>query len=155
MISAINYSAFCNQTDDPIRNFFLLTNDEIFYVLDYSATLAMWGKLQNFYSTFIWNYMDIFVMIISIGLASKFRQLNDNLLTFKGMVSTCGYLPHMVSYISYPLFSTCLHLSGQRGAFNIVIFAHCAVKWITQFRLLRWSPSRTTYTLYACSCCVV
>lgn len=88
MISAINYSAFCNQTDDPIRNFFLLTNDEIFYVLDYSATLAMWGKLQNFYSTFIWNYMDIFVMIISIGLASKFRQLNDNLLTFKGMVRT-------------------------------------------------------------------
>lgn len=86
MVSAINYSIFCNETADPIQNFFLLTNDEIFYVFDYSPILAMWGKLQNFYSTFIWNYMDIFVMVVSIGLASKFRQLNDNLLTFKGMV---------------------------------------------------------------------
>ncbi|KAM8709834.1 hypothetical protein ACLKA7_016611 [Drosophila subpalustris] len=85
MISAINYSAFCNTTADPIKNFFLLTNDEIFYVLDYSPFLAAWGKLQNVYSTFIWNYMDVFVMIVSIGLASKFRQLNDNLLKFKGL----------------------------------------------------------------------
>lgn len=98
MISAINYASYCNKTDDPIRNFFLLTNDEIFYIFDYSTPLALWGKLQNVYSTFIWNYMDILVMIVSIGLASKFRQLNDNLLKFKGMVSkdfiskTCLYI---------------------------------------------------------------
>lgn len=135
MISAINYSAFCNETDDPIRNFFLLTNDEIFYVLDYSPILAMWGKLQNFYSTFIWNYMDIFVMIVSIGLASKFRQLNDNLLTFKGMVrETERYLCYMCCCILWFLIcSTCLLLFGRKGAYNIVIFAHYAAKWITLF----------------------
>jgi len=87
MLSAINYSAYCNTTSDPIKNFFLLTNDEIFYVMDYSPFLAMWGKAQNVYSTFIWNYMDVFVMIVSIGLAAKFRQLNDNLRKFKGLVS--------------------------------------------------------------------
>ncbi|EDV97686.1 gustatory receptor for sugar taste 64f [Drosophila grimshawi] len=91
IISAISYASFCNRTDDPIRNFFLLTNDEIFFVLDYSLPLALWGKLQNVYSTFIWNYMDIFVMIVSIGLASKFRQLNDNLLQFKGMHMARSY----------------------------------------------------------------
>ncbi|XP_032290821.1 gustatory receptor for sugar taste 64f isoform X2 [Drosophila virilis] len=91
MISAINYASYCNKTDDPIRNFFLLTNDEIFYVFDYSTPLALWGKLQNVYSTFIWNYMDILVMIVSIGLASKFRQLNDNLLKFKGMHMAPSY----------------------------------------------------------------
>lgn len=139
MISAINYSAFCNETNDPIQNFFLLTNDEIFYVLDYSPTLAMWGKLQNFYSTFIWNYMDIFVMVISIGLASKFRQLNDNLLTFKGMVRERERESHL-SYMCCGILrflncSTCLLLFGRKGAYNIVIFAHYAAKWITQFRL--------------------
>ncbi|EDW79897.2 uncharacterized protein Dwil_GK17771 [Drosophila willistoni] len=91
MLSAVNYSAYCNQSSDPIENYFLHTNDEIFYVFHYSNLLAVWGKLQNFYSTFIWNYMDIFVMIISIGLASKFRQLNDNLKKFKGMNMSPSY----------------------------------------------------------------
>ncbi|XP_030373432.1 gustatory receptor for sugar taste 64f [Scaptodrosophila lebanonensis] len=85
MISAISYSNYCHRTDDPIRNFLTTINDEIFYVFNYSVPLAMWGKIQNVYSTFIWNYMDIFVMIISVGLAANFRQLNDNLLKFKGM----------------------------------------------------------------------
>ncbi|EDW19619.1 uncharacterized protein Dmoj_GI13884 [Drosophila mojavensis] len=91
IVSAINYAEFCSRTDDPIRNFFELTNDEIFYALNYSAPLALWGKLQNVYSTFIWNYMDILVMIVSIGLASKFRQLNDNLLRFKGLHMAAAY----------------------------------------------------------------
>ncbi|XP_017127825.2 uncharacterized protein LOC108146358 [Drosophila elegans] len=85
MVSAINYASFCNRTADPIQNYFLRTNDEIFFVASYSTPLAIWGKFQNVYSTFIWNYMDIFVMIVSIGLASKFQQLNDDLRNFKGM----------------------------------------------------------------------
>ncbi|KAH8305104.1 hypothetical protein KR059_008940 [Drosophila kikkawai] len=85
MISAINYASFCNRTADPIQNYFLRTNDEIFFVASYSTPLAIWGKFQNVYSTFIWNYMDMFVMIVSIGLAAKFRQLNDDLRNFKGM----------------------------------------------------------------------
>ncbi|KAH8298632.1 hypothetical protein KR018_003288 [Drosophila ironensis] len=85
IISAINYASFCNRTADPIQNYFLRTNDEIFFVASYSTPLALWGKFQNVYSTFVWNYMDMFVMIVSIGLASKFRQLNDDLRNFKGM----------------------------------------------------------------------
>lgn len=105
IVSAINYAEFCSRTDDPIRNFFELTNDEIFYALNYSAPLALWGKLQNVYSTFIWNYMDILVMIVSIGLASKFRQLNDNLLRFKGLVSFFYFLflfnSHLVLFFQH------------------------------------------------------
>ncbi|KAH8386167.1 hypothetical protein KR200_002103 [Drosophila serrata] len=96
MVSAINYASFCNRTADPIQNYFLRTNDEIFFVTSYSTPLAMWGKFQNVYSTFIWNYMDLFVMIVSIGLASKFRQLNDDLRNFKGMVTRID------SYYYYP-----------------------------------------------------
>lgn len=106
IISAINYASFCNRTDDPIRNFFEMTNDEIFYVLNYSTPLALWGKIQNVYSTFIWNYMDIMVMIVSIGLASKFRQLNDNLLKFKGLVRKCNirispFITYLCIYLAY------------------------------------------------------
>ncbi|XP_033242684.1 gustatory receptor for sugar taste 64f isoform X1 [Drosophila miranda] len=91
MISAIHYARYCNSTSDPIKNYFLRTNDEIFYVTSYSTALALWGKFQNVYSTFIWNYMDMFVMIVSIGLAAKFRQLNNDLRNFKGMHMAPSY----------------------------------------------------------------
>ncbi|KAH8319455.1 hypothetical protein KR067_009915 [Drosophila pandora] len=91
MVSAINYASYCNRTADPIQNYFIRTNDEIFFVTSYSTPLAIWGKFQNVYATFIWNYMDMFVMIVSIGLASKFRQLNDDLRNFKGMNMAPSY----------------------------------------------------------------
>ncbi|KAH8371100.1 hypothetical protein KR093_006246 [Drosophila rubida] len=126
MISAINYASVCNVTDDPIKNFFMLTNDEIFFIMDYSTPLALWGKLQNVYSTFIWNYMDVFVMIVSVGLAAKFRQLNDNLLKFKGLhmppsywserriqyrniCSLCGKMDNAISLITMVSFSNNLY----------------------------------------------
>lgn len=65
----------------------MIASNELFYVFAYSHWLAWLAKFLNILSTFIWNYMDVFVMIVSIGLSSKFRQLNDNLLKFKGMVS--------------------------------------------------------------------
>lgn len=87
ILSNIHYSNYCPQTEDPIENFFILTNQHLFIIFNYSIPLAIWGKVQNILCTFIWNYMDVFVMIVSIGLAAKFRQLNDNLFKFKGMVS--------------------------------------------------------------------
>lgn len=72
---------------DPISNFFYAANGVVFYTFKFSIWLAWLGKLQNILSTFVWNYMDVFVMIISIGLSSKFKQLNANLEKFKGMVS--------------------------------------------------------------------
>lgn len=87
ILSNIHYTNYCPQTEDPIKNFFILTNQHIFLIFPYSVSLAIWGKVQNILCTFIWNYMDVFVMIVSIGLAAKFKQLNDNLFKFKGMVS--------------------------------------------------------------------
>ncbi|XP_067643398.1 gustatory receptor for sugar taste 64f [Eurosta solidaginis] len=85
IISNIHYSNYCPQTNDPIKDYFLLTNDHLFTVFPYSIYLAIWGKVQNIVCTFIGSYMDVFVMIVSLGLASKFQQLNDNLFKFKGM----------------------------------------------------------------------
>jgi len=48
MVSAINYASFCNRTADPIQNYFLRTNDEIFFVASYSTPLALWGKVFQF-----------------------------------------------------------------------------------------------------------
>lgn len=93
-ISIIHYSNFCPITNDPIENFFLLANSHLFSLFPYSYWLGWYGKLVNFISTFAWNYMDVFVMIISIGLSSKFQQLNDNLMKYKNEVRKSHPHPH-------------------------------------------------------------
>lgn len=105
LISIIHYSNFCPITDDPIENFFRLANEQIFKVFSYSYWWGWYGKLTNFISTFIWNYMDVFVMIISIGLAAKFEQLNENLMQYKnkvGIKSQCWSIES--HYLGFSIF---------------------------------------------------
>jgi gustatory receptor len=58
----------------------------VFYVLEYSPLVALAGKFMNVVATFIWSYMDLFVMIISIGLSSRFKLVNDYMMLQKGKV---------------------------------------------------------------------
>ncbi|XP_075162534.1 gustatory receptor for sugar taste 64f-like [Haematobia irritans] len=80
---AIFYAHRCATTQDPIKNFLLIASEHLFYVFPYSNWLGFYGKTLNVMSTFIWNYMDVFVMIMSIGLSSMFQQLNADLVKFK------------------------------------------------------------------------
>lgn len=49
--------------------------------------IAIVGKVTNVIATFCWNFMDLFVMIISIGLSSRFKQINKDLQRIKGQVN--------------------------------------------------------------------
>ncbi|XP_073836402.1 gustatory receptor for sugar taste 64f-like isoform X1 [Musca autumnalis] len=80
---AIYYAARCGTTSDPVKNFLLITNEHLFYIFPYSYLLGWFGRLLIIISTFIWNYMAVFVMLISIGLTCLFKQINDNLEKFK------------------------------------------------------------------------
>uniref|UniRef100_A0A1I8MLZ4 Gustatory receptor n=1 Tax=Musca domestica TaxID=7370 RepID=A0A1I8MLZ4_MUSDO len=80
---AIYFAARCGATDDPVKNFLLIASDHLFYIFPYSYLLGWYGKLLNVMSTFIWNYMDVFVMIMSIGLTYMFKRVNENLEKFK------------------------------------------------------------------------
>lgn len=43
----------------------------------------MLAKFLNIIATFAWSYTDLFVILISIGLASKFKQINEDLMEVK------------------------------------------------------------------------
>lgn len=47
---------------------------------------AILSKWFNVVVTFAWSFMDLFVMIVSVGLASQFRQINADLQHIKGRV---------------------------------------------------------------------
>ncbi|KAM7355981.1 gustatory receptor 64f isoform 3-T3 [Cochliomyia hominivorax] len=155
-ISVIHYSNFCPITDDPIENFFRLSNEHIFKVFHYSSWWGWFGKISNFISTFTWNYMDIFVMIMSIGLAAKFQQLNENLIQFKNkhmsqtfwserrilyrnLCSLCEKIDNAISMITMISFSNNLYficVQLLRSLNKMPSIAHAAYFYFSLFFLL-------------------
>lgn len=87
MISILYYVNNCPaRKGHPIESFFISSLSELFAIFEYSAFLAFVGKLVNVLATFAWNFMDLFVMIVAAGISSTFKQLNDDLFKYKGMV---------------------------------------------------------------------
>lgn len=87
LISIAHYTTTCLHDGDPIETFLEVQSSEVFYFLPYSIWLAIVGKLSNVISTFCWNFMDLFVMIVSVGLSSRFKQINEDLQRIKGQVN--------------------------------------------------------------------
>lgn len=50
------------------------------------VTLHCLLQFINITATFVWSFCDLFVIIISVGLATRFKQINDSMLMNKGKV---------------------------------------------------------------------
>uniref|UniRef100_A0A1I8QER6 Gustatory receptor n=1 Tax=Stomoxys calcitrans TaxID=35570 RepID=A0A1I8QER6_STOCA len=83
-ISAIHFANYCPATKDPIESYFLNVVSQIFFIFDYSPWLAWLGKIQNVLMTFGWTYMDVFVLIIGIGLSSMLKRVGHHLESYVG-----------------------------------------------------------------------
>lgn len=70
--------------DDKVKSFFMEHLPVFFEGRDtYSSTIAALAKLANLVNTFMWFYVDLFVMLIAIGLSSTFRLFCDYLEMFE------------------------------------------------------------------------
>lgn len=74
----------CPTIKDPVKAFYVRNYPQVWLIFTYSGWLASLIKFFNIILTFAWSYTDLFVIIISIGLTSKFEQLNDELRKMKG-----------------------------------------------------------------------
>lgn len=52
---------------------------------------AIPSKWCNVVVTFVWSFMDLFIMLISVGLASQFKQINSDLRPIKGRVNNTKF----------------------------------------------------------------
>lgn len=59
----------------------------VFVCMNYNTIKGLIAKGINVLATFMWNYTDLFLIIISIGLSSLFKQINDSLRLNKNKVS--------------------------------------------------------------------
>lgn len=47
---------------------------------------VIWAEYMNISFTFTWNFIDLFIMIMSLSIAIKFEMINERLQFFKGRV---------------------------------------------------------------------
>lgn len=88
IISTAFYSITCTpKKTEPFEDYFRMELNQLFAYFEYSPYLAFLGKALNILSTFMWTYMDLFVMVVSIGLSTQFKKINKHLMKYKGKVS--------------------------------------------------------------------
>ncbi|KAH8281278.1 hypothetical protein KR018_007455 [Drosophila ironensis] len=78
-IIAVVYHDFCPKRRDPMESYLQKTSSQLFDVFAYSNWLGWLGKLQNVMLTFGWSYMDIFLMLLGLGLSEMLSRLNGSL----------------------------------------------------------------------------
>lgn len=99
MVTIFHYSPECPPRIDPIKDFFVAHLNQLFYFISYSPLAAFLGKIVNVIGTFTWSFMDLFVMLISVGISTRFKQLNDALFRVKGQVIAADFwAEHRVNY---------------------------------------------------------
>lgn len=78
--SVLHYIRTCHEDQDPMTE---LAKHNVPHLIDFfgkiPVSVAILVNFINVISTFVWNYMDIFIMIVSIGLSSHFKLLNNEL----------------------------------------------------------------------------
>lgn len=73
----------CPAIRDPIEAFYVQHYPYIFIELPYSGPLGIFVKALNIAASVAWTYTDLFVIMVSIGLSTMFRQINDDLMEVK------------------------------------------------------------------------
>ncbi|XP_017059516.1 gustatory receptor for sugar taste 64a-like [Drosophila ficusphila] len=53
--------------------------DYVFQLLPYSPIVAAFVLIANGACTFVWNYMDLFIMMVSMGLSYRFEQITGRI----------------------------------------------------------------------------
>ncbi|XP_037946086.1 uncharacterized protein LOC119678365 [Teleopsis dalmanni] len=82
--SYIHHAKLCPNTLNTTRetNFadFIQQNyDYVFRIVPYSLFFGVYVMVTNFACTFVWNYMDLFIMLISKGIAYRFEQISKRI----------------------------------------------------------------------------
>jgi hypothetical protein len=85
--SQMKYAEIQNRTvESPLKHYLLFNYPYIFVNVPYSLPLGLFIEISTIPLIFIWNYMELFVMMICIGLVARFHQINERLDGIRGKV---------------------------------------------------------------------
>lgn len=78
-VSDMFYVNACRPNLDLMTGFFERQSMHLFQITDYGLWKGLLGKAVNIMGAFVWNYMNIFIIIISVGISSRLKQFNDEM----------------------------------------------------------------------------
>lgn len=158
IISIVHFTNQCpSHHKDPIKHFFLEQLSQMFQFTAYAPWKAFLGKCLNVICTFVWTFMDVFVMVISVGLSNRFAQLNDDLKRVKGKVCCRNEKPRKTHIANFRFDSSApssiWHKTiGRSDANCIEVYANFVILSIRLFHRLRSSRLQTIYFSFVCNC---
>ncbi|XP_076665648.1 gustatory receptor 5a for trehalose [Andrena cerasifolii] len=76
--------AYFQGNPDIIGVYFQSQFPQVFSKISYSLWIGIIVDIINILSTFSWNFVDLFLILISLALADQFRQLNSRLYSIRG-----------------------------------------------------------------------
>ncbi|XP_050540082.1 gustatory receptor for sugar taste 64f [Daktulosphaira vitifoliae] len=85
---AINCST---DSANMFRVYFAVSFNQVYSVVNFSWFIALPIVFLNLIITCAWNFMDLFIIILSCALADRFKQLNQRLALVKGKVLPSTY----------------------------------------------------------------
>uniref|UniRef100_A0A182G0C2 Gustatory receptor n=2 Tax=Anopheles albimanus TaxID=7167 RepID=A0A182G0C2_ANOAL len=83
IVAAVHFSNNCPAVHDPYEAFFKSNFAFVYYYFRYSALRGFLTKFFNVICNYIWSYVDLFVIVVSMGLSHSFRRMNHYLLQHK------------------------------------------------------------------------
>ncbi|KAJ9580915.1 hypothetical protein L9F63_023904, partial [Diploptera punctata] len=66
-------------TTDKIHGLIIQIGFQVIRIVGYNVPSATFGLFINLFTAFYWSFIDLFLITISIALASRFRVLNKYL----------------------------------------------------------------------------
>jgi gustatory receptor len=69
-----------------IKLYFLMRYRYVFEFLLFSTPVAILCEIVNIFASFYWNFIDLFIMVLSMALSSRFVLLNNHLRKALGKV---------------------------------------------------------------------
>ncbi|XP_033228441.1 gustatory receptor for sugar taste 64f-like isoform X2 [Belonocnema kinseyi] len=82
-VSAVECTSLSNDTDIMVA-YFTYHYPQILRASSFSIWQGILVQFVNILSTFCWNFIDLFLILISIACTDQFRQLNSRLYSIRG-----------------------------------------------------------------------
>ncbi|KAH8297674.1 hypothetical protein KR054_005221 [Drosophila jambulina] len=95
---------------------------DVLFLMPYNIFSMFYGFWINFAFTFLWNFMDIFIVLTSIGLAQRFQQFSERVVDLAGR-----HVPDALWYdIRRDHIRLCELTSLVDASMSSIVFVSCA-----------------------------
>lgn len=107
IIGALNLSSDeCYTIRSKEEAYFRKSFTELFSIFPYSVFLGIFAQIMNSFCMISWNFVNIYLMAISILISEKFCMINQKLVLNSKLVSNISLLLNFIENLWLILYST-------------------------------------------------